>query len=442
MIHALLVFKEEVLKQSAARALQAHYRDQASIEYMDSLQEAIEILESKERKYDLVVFEQRTKSLTMAKVFFPLCSGAKFLMCEQDKIDVSAIPPDFIVEQVLLFTMEVDIPKTIKKYETMGYLPPVSGIKDEYVSVRPEIMASYCPLNHNVYIKMSDGRFIRLFNKGDPITRADFDRYQKEKGVDLFYFNKIEYQEVLEETANKLDAISETIPLPEELVIDEAEKSHEVVRDIVRQVGFTPEAQKIARSSVAMTAKLINSKPKLSKILTDLKKQGGTYVGAHSISVGILACSIAHKMEWHSAATFFKLSLSAFMHDITISDKLAEMNTLDDAAKAGFTSDEINKMKLHPVHAADYVRKMSEIPADVDQIVFQHHERPDGSGFPRNLSSHFISPLSSVFIVAHDLLDFIRKRPGETLEVFLNENKELYNHGNFRKIWLALHSDH
>ena len=126
------------------------------------------------------------------------------------------------------------------------------------------------------------------------------------------------------------------------------------------------------------------------------------------------------------------------MHDITLDEKLARIQLLQEANKSDFTAEELNKLKLHPIHAAEYVRRMSEIPSDVDQIVFQHHERPDGTGFPRNLSGKLISPLSSVFIVAHAVVDFMSKREGESIDVFLTENEELYKSGNFRKIWLAL----
>jgi HD-GYP domain-containing protein (c-di-GMP phosphodiesterase class II) len=112
------------------------------------------------------------------------------------------------------------------------------------------------------------------------------------------------------------------------------------------------------------------------------------------------------------------------------------------AAKPGeYTHEEINKIKLHPVHAADYVRKMTEIPSDVDQIIFQHHEKADGSGFPRNLSGKFITPLSAVFIAAHEIVEFMRTRENESLEVFLKENEALYHQGTFRKIWLVLKTD-
>ncbi len=441
MINTLLVFKDEVFKKNTIEALKAFYLDQVKVITIPTLQEAIEHLEINKSGYDLIVFEQRSNSITLSKVLYSLGNGAKFISCDDVQSDTSILPEDYIIESIALLSIPVELPKIIKKFEALGYLVPITGIKDEYISVKPEIMVSYCPLNYNVFIKMGDGRFVRLFNKGDPIEKADFERYQKEKGIELFYFKKSEYQEVLEKTASKLERITNTVPLPEAVVIQEAIKSHAIVKDFIQQVGFTSEAQLLARSSVAMTAKLMGSHPKLSKILSDLKKKDGNYVSSHSISLGTLSCAIAHKLEWNSAATYFKLSLAAFIHDITLSDKLAKINHLSQANKEEFTSEEINKIKLHPIHGADYVRRMSAIPADVDQIVFQHHEQPDGSGFPRGLVGKFVSPLSSVFIIAHAIIEFMIKREGESIETFLKENEELYRHGNFRKIWLALKTD-
>lgn len=440
MINALLIFKDEVLRQNVINATQIYYKDKVSVQSLSSLQEAIEQLETNKTIYDLILFEQRSASLTMAKLLFPLGSSAKFIMCTESAIDTASIQ-DYIIEHAPIDSLDVVLPKIFKKFEVLGYLIPTSNISDEYISVSAGVMASYCPLNYDVYIKMADGRFIKLFKKGDPINREDFDRYQKEKGIEQFYFKKNEYKEILNQTTIRMDKIANTVPLPEEVVVKEAQKSHAAVKDIVSQLGFTPEAQSIAKSSVAMTVKLLGTKPKLSKILNDLKKKEGSYISSHSISLGTLACAIAYKLEWHSAATFFKLSLAAFMHDIALSDKLAQVNFLKDANKGDYSSDEINKIKLHPVHAADYVRKMTEIPADVDQIVFQHHERPDGSGYPRSLSAKFISPLSAVFIVAHDVIEFMRLRPSESVEVFLKETEEVYHQGVFRKIWLSLNSD-
>lgn len=441
MINTLLIFKDEALKQTATKALQDYYRDQVKVQVLPSLQDAIEQFEADKTIFDLVLFEQTTTSLTMVKMLLPLGNGAKFLMCSDLQIDLAPFQGEFTIDRVPAGTLGAELSKLIKKFEVLGHLPPVAGVTEEYVSVKPEVMLSYCPLNYNVFIKMSDGRFVKLFSKGDPVGKEDFEKFRREKGIGLFYFKKSEYQEVLEQSVSKIEKISNEVPLPEEKAVKEAVQANAAVRDIVAQMGFTPQAQMIARSSVAMTAKIIGTKPKLSKILSDLKKKEGSYVSNHSIAVGTLACAIAYRLEWQSAATYFKLSLAAFMHDITLDDKLAKVNFLKDADKSKFSPEEINKIKLHPVHAADYVRKMTEIPADVDQIVFQHHERPDGTGFPRALGVKYISPLTCVFIAAHDIVEFLDAREGETIAAFLWENEELYKNGTFRKIWLALKAD-
>jgi hypothetical protein len=75
----------------------------------------------------------------------------------------------------------------------------------------------------------------------------------------------------------------------------------------------------------------------------------------------------------------------------------------------------------------------------VDIIVQQHHERPNGSGFPRGLLFNYISPLSSLFIVAHDLTqEILFKRASFSLPNFIVEKKAVLNQGNFKKVFAAL----
>ena len=441
MITTLLIFKSDVLQHIVTKILQEYYRGQLEITCVLTIQDAVEAIEQNKTKFDLIVFEHQGSSMTMAKMLFAIGSGAKFIMCDDEPIDITELQYEYAIERILLNTVEAEIPKVLKRYELFGHLPPVV-IDEEYVSVKAEIVASFCPLNNNVYVKLGTGKFLKLFNKGDPIERADFDRYQHEKGIENFYYKRVEYLDVLDKQVKRLEKLASAVPLSEAAIVKEAEKSHAMVRDLVKQLGFTKEAQMIAKSSVQMTAKLIGSKPKLSKILTDLKSKEGDYVSGHSISLGGLACALAHKLEWNSAGTYFKLSLAAFIHDITLDDRLAKEGSLRDASLAGtFSSDDLIKIKLHTIHAADYVRKMNEIPSDVDQIVFQHHEKGDGSGFPRSLTSKFISPLATIFIVAHDLLDYLTRSGGETMEGFLEEYEHIYKSGNFRKTWLALKAD-
>ena len=103
---------------------------------------------------------------------------------------------------------------------------------------------------------------------------------------------------------------------------------------------------------------------------------------------------------------------------------------------------EIAKVQnLHDLEARAFEFNLQDIeayenhPPDVDVLVVQHHERPDGSGFPSKLFAHQISPLSALFIVAHDLVSFLYDEGShESLKDFVLRYKEQYKIGNFKKI--------
>jgi hypothetical protein len=98
---------------------------------------------------------------------------------------------------------------------------------------------------------------------------------------------------------------------------------------------------------------------------------------------------------------------------------------------------------------AELARTFHEVPPDVDLIIAQHHELPDGSGFPKGLTSTRIGPLPSVFILVHDWVDFILERKAtdsaalldfsDSIPDFVASRKALYSTGNFRKVLSCLY---
>jgi hypothetical protein len=73
----------------------------------------------------------------------------------------------------------------------------------------------------------------------------------------------------------------------------------------------------------------------------------------------------------------------------------------------------------------------------------EHHERPDGTGFPRGLFHHQIAPLSALFIIAHDLLGyFLQKGKDTNMEEFIDTRAGLYTQGMFKKIFKAIEKDY
>jgi HD-GYP domain-containing protein (c-di-GMP phosphodiesterase class II) len=203
----------------------------------------------------------------------------------------------------------------------------------------------------------------------------------------------------------------------------------ESVQKMGKSMGFTKEVQSITKNGVMSTITAIRSAPKLSALLAALRNEKERYIPSHSMLLAYMGCALAGQMEWRSDSTYQKITLAAFLHDASLSNhELAAVQSLPELQEkqSRFTPEEMKQYRDHPLVAADIARVFSEIPPDVDAIIAQHHERADAQGFPRNLPHSRIGPLSSVFIIAHDLVSFLYK------------NQAKYQFVNFKKVLAAV----
>jgi HD-GYP domain-containing protein (c-di-GMP phosphodiesterase class II) len=222
----------------------------------------------------------------------------------------------------------------------------------------------------------------------------------------------------------------------------------ESVQAMSQRLGFSAEVQELTKQSVGQTIKTIRNIPQLSELLLQIRKEKDKYIASHSMLLAYVSCALASKMEWSSDTTYQKLTLAAFLHDMVLKNNdLAAIQTLEELEQNSkkFSPAEQKTYRDHPALGAEIVRRFHEIPPDVDLIIAQHHERPDGTGFPRGLTHLRIGPLSSVFIISHDIVAYLlsSEQAGNTqnervLEEFVEKNKGKYVGGNFKKLMTAI----
>lgn len=75
------------------------------------------------------------------------------------------------------------------------------------------------------------------------------------------------------------------------------------------------------------------------------------------------------------------IALAALTHHIAIILK----SKISDDIKESFSEKNIEELKNHPYHSFDILRKLRGFNTIAAQYVYQHHERINGKGFPRNL---------------------------------------------------------
>lgn len=315
-------------------------------------------------------------------------------------------------------------------------------LDDIYCPIATPLLIRVSPLKSDIYIRLSEKKYVRLFPEGETFDLDDLKRYYKEKQVEHLYLHRDEVGEFLAKFRNDLEEIMQEEPIDIPKASKAVEEAHETMQEMLRRTGFENDVQDIAKQSVKLTMKVMSESPELSTILNRLKEGKEKYITSHSMLLAHVACAISASMTWNSSATYEKLTMAALLHDVTIrSQEIAAIETLEEleSRKKEFSEEDIRSYKNHTIEASMMVRKMNKIPADVDAIIVQHHERADGTGFPRGLSHTHIGHLTCLFIIAHDMTrELLRRDKGFSLDEFIGERKNAYTKGNFRKIFEVL----
>jgi putative nucleotidyltransferase with HDIG domain len=141
-------------------------------------------------------------------------------------------------------------------------------------------------------------------------------------------------------------------------------------------------------------------------------------VADHQVRVATIATAIAGEMGW-DAEQVQALRVASLLHDVgkmTVSKEILD--------KPGqLNAEEFSRMKSH-AEAGHAILKDIRFPWPVAETVLQHHERMDGSGYPRGLRGNDILPAARVLAIA-DVFDAMTSarsyRPALELEVVLAE---------------------
>jgi putative nucleotidyltransferase with HDIG domain len=167
------------------------------------------------------------------------------------------------------------------------------------------------------------------------------------------------------------------------------------LRDIEKNLYSNP-AQTLqqAHKLVDKIAESILNAPELA-IAAMSDKLGGEDLYFHSLNVTMLALMLARELKLPTEL-MGPLGVGALLHDIgrkEVPDRIL-------LKTEPLTTAERNLYEQHPNFGVEMARRMALAPAALD-IIGQHHELIDGSGYPQGLKGEAISLLARLVAIAN-----------------------------------------
>lgn len=435
MLYILVVDDEPDVREIIEMGLTAAYP--LDIALAESGNHALEIIKERGNP-EIIISDYRMPNGDGLYLYQTLKSqklNIPFVICSANPLeDMKKLFPDILGH--------VAKPKVLK--EILGYVDSVvarHSSNPSFVAIRISLLLRLGIIEFDLFMRLSESKYIKIINSGDSFLDSDAVRFTRKK-LSHLYISSGDAEIYLKSFEQNLSLIQDTEDLSENDQVSLSFDTLETVERLASVLGWTPDIIDVAKKSVKLAIKCIATEPLLLKLLKQKLSKHTSKYSDHVTMLSMLSCLFSHQLGWTSDSTQMKLAMAALIHDVTIDEEIyddIEMWNLK-AQNPNEKSEEVIKYRNHPIEAAKLVLGMKNLPPDVDQIIIQHHELKDGSGFPRGLSYSRISPLTTLFIITQDFVNFFNDNRAveDSIRGFISSREEIYNTGNFKKVFLAI----
>ena len=175
---------------------------------------------------------------------------------------------------------------------------------------------------------------------------------------------------------------------------------------IVANTGFLyPLMVSLNRRLVGLSRDLLDANISMLEVLGSAIAMRDSETGHHNYRVTLYATGLGEAVHL-PPEDMRRLVKGAFLHDV---GKIAVSDTI--LLKPGSLTDaEFGQIKTHVGHGLDVVLQSNWL-AEAEAVVGGHHEKWDGTGYPRGLKGENIPLLARVFAIADVFDALISRRP-------------------------------
>lgn len=305
---------------------------------------------------------------------------------------------------------------------------------DEKIPINSDVFLRLNMVPCAVYLKLNDGKFVKVINKNEIFEKSLIQKLIL-KGVVSFYVNRSELSSYSDTVVRSLAMIVKI----KKSKTDQMQKSQlnntaiNVLTSNLLKCGFSEALMKATDEVLQLQLDLIKSTDGLSEFVEKyqlLRKAASD----HTRIVNYILFDILKDLSWDSESTIHKMSLTALLHDVTLPDHFYKQ-VMNQEQIEKLSKEDKRIYYSHPEESAHLAKNFDSITGGMEQFILEHHELPDGKGFPRKLNFNHVHPLSAVLHLADYVADLIWENNFDMDLVVeeLKSKRSFYKRGFYRK---------
>lgn len=401
--------------------------------------EAINVINS-DAKFDLVICDYRMPEKTGAEVYFALreISSTPFLLLTADNSEFNKkvksptafgfaekpFDPDNLFELIEFLLKSKD-----PIHQKLGYIPV--PIKTLLKSQTPGV-----PL----FLRLNESKYIKVLNENVYFDEKEFQRFTK-KNLDSLFIETVDYKTFVRNFNKNIFSEQAWNTTNIESSLESLNANWDLVVKGSQQFGWSESVVETVKLNVAKTLAIIEAEPRLGKVIKKLfSVEQKSYFIVHTYWTLLMCLQIIRELKWDSKLTIQKLTFAALLHDVelTSTNFSIKLSLLGEGKLEKSVYEQAHYHLLnHPSRSAELIQGWSACPADVDKIIAQHHEKFDGTGYPKRLNFQTLFPLAAVFIISEDVIYAKTTKRIDSVVAYLESKREDYNRGDLKPIYEA-----
>lgn len=271
----------------------------------------------------------------------------------------------------------------------------------------------------DIFIKLNDNKYLKILHAGDSFSKDRIDKYKNEKKIDSLYFHNSDRRKYIQYNNYLAKKFIEKANIPALNKVNILKNVSEKFIEEAFTVGVKPLVIEQGREVCETIYQLIEGQPDLFSVLRTYQNFDPTAF-AHSFLVTLYSTAIIKQFEWQSKSTIETTAMACMFHDIGKTLLPKEFLNL---RPADMNPEQLEMYKKHPELGLQIIESSRAINNSVKQIILQHHEAYDGTGFPHERKGSRILTLANIVCLADDFVHIMidhKLQPTEALRKILS----------------------